>query len=61
MTGKTEMADSFSLVLLQRYQSYASAVDGLRAGSTVCFTRHSLGHFRGSLHSQSLDWYWQTK
>ena len=24
-------------------------------------TRHSIGHFGGSLHSQSLDWYWQTK
>jgi len=23
-------------------------------------TRHSLGHYRGGLHSQSLDWYWQT-
>jgi len=24
-------------------------------------TRQSLSHFEGSLHSQSLDWYWQTK
>jgi len=24
-------------------------------------TRHSIGHFGGGLHSQSLDWYWQTK
>jgi len=24
-------------------------------------SRHSLGHIRGGLHSQSLDWYWQTK
>jgi len=23
--------------------------------------RHSIGHFGGGLHSQSLDWYWQTK
>jgi len=22
---------------------------------------HNIGHFRGGLHSQSLDWYWQTK
>jgi len=22
---------------------------------------HNLGHFRGGLHNQSLDWYWQTK
>jgi len=24
-------------------------------------TRHNIGHFGGGLHSQSLDWYWQTK
>ena len=24
-------------------------------------TRHNRGHFGGGLHSQSLDWYWQTK
>ena len=24
-------------------------------------TRHSIGHFGGGLHSQSLDWYWKTK
>jgi len=24
-------------------------------------TRHRLGHLGSSLHSQSLDWYWQTK
>jgi len=22
---------------------------------------HQLCHFRGGLHSQSIDWYWQTK
>jgi len=30
--------------------------------STVyCPTWHNLRHFGGSIHSQSLDWYWQTK
>ena len=24
-------------------------------------TRHNIGHFGGGLHSQSLDWYWQTE
>jgi len=23
--------------------------------------QHNLGHFGGGLHSQSLDWYWQTQ
>jgi len=24
-------------------------------------TRHNISRFRGGLHNQSLDWYWQTK
>jgi len=24
-------------------------------------TQHNIGHFGGGLHSQWLDWYWQTK
>ena len=47
----------YTVVFLQLSTTHA----GWSLSRVYCSTRQDLGHFRGSLHSQSLDWYWQTK
>ena len=40
---------------------HVTAVVGVGVEYNAPCTRHNIGHFGAGLHSQSLDWYWQTK
>jgi len=63
--AQTRTDSLLNLLLMCVSQEYMTVKCGqsmVLCGSTLGHRqRHNLGHLGGGLHSQSLDWYWQTK